>query len=637
MLDGCRPRRRRSWIEFAREELVIPSGRMAGERFDPDFQPSHRLLLKEFDNPVWNRFVITGPSQDGKSLFGLAVPCMRHLFDFEQTVGVLVPRMELAKEKWDRDFRPAIECSRYASLLPREGSGSQGGRFESITFRNGAVLKFLSGGGRDKKRASFTTQVLLVTETDGMDEPGERSRESDPITQAEARTLSFGWERRIYLECTVSTKGGRIWKEYEASSRGRIVRRCPYCGRWVSPEREHLVGWQDADNEVQADQMAHFRCPECSHPWSEEDRRRANSTSRIVHRGQEVTPEGHIVGAVTDTRTCGVRWSAVDNHFLTAGFIGTKEWAAARAENEEMADRELCQFFWATPPSPIGLHAVLVTCEGLMGRMGFGPRGQVPRDTAYLTVGIDVGKWTLHWIAVAWLLDGRAHVIEYGKQKTEAGALGAELAVYAALGELAERLEAGFTWRGEELRVPDQVWIDSGYLTDTIYQACAEHAPRFRPVKGLGSGQRSGARYVAPRQAGGAVVLTGEQWHLVYLKDRGLHIVELGSDYWKTWARERLMVPLGQPGGMTFFKTMPRDHLDLTRQLTAEDPDADGKWVAHRSNNHWNDALYQACAAANFCGFTLLPAPKSGNEQALGPIIKPVAGLDGRPFLISQR
>ena len=84
---------------------------------------------------------------------------------------------------------------------------------ESIQFRNGATLKFMSGGGGDKSRAGFTSRVVVVTETDGLDLAGTKSRESVKITQLEARTRAYGSRKRIYLECTVSTEDGRTWRE----------------------------------------------------------------------------------------------------------------------------------------------------------------------------------------------------------------------------------------------------------------------------------------------------------------------------------------------------------------------------------------------------------------------------------------
>jgi phage terminase large subunit GpA-like protein len=114
----------------------------------------------------------------------------------------------------------------------------------------------MSGGGGDKSRAGFTSRVVVITETDGMDQPGLTSREADKITQLEARTRAYGSRKRIYMECTVSTEQGRTWQEYTQGTQSRIVLPCPHCKAWVSPEREHLTGWQGADSQAAARQVS---------------------------------------------------------------------------------------------------------------------------------------------------------------------------------------------------------------------------------------------------------------------------------------------------------------------------------------------------------------------------------------------
>ena len=116
--------------------------------------------------------------------------------------------MDMAADKWREHILPAIEHSRYRDLLPKRGGGSRGGRVESLKFANGATLKYMSGGGGDKSRAGFTSRVVVITETDGMDEPGRSSREADKVSQLIARTRAYGERARIYMECTVSTEGG---------------------------------------------------------------------------------------------------------------------------------------------------------------------------------------------------------------------------------------------------------------------------------------------------------------------------------------------------------------------------------------------------------------------------------------------
>ncbi len=60
------------------------------------------------------------------------------------------------------------------------------------------------------------SQALMFSKTDGMDVSGKLSRDADKVSQLIARTKAFGSLARIYLECTVSTEGGRTWQEISA-------------------------------------------------------------------------------------------------------------------------------------------------------------------------------------------------------------------------------------------------------------------------------------------------------------------------------------------------------------------------------------------------------------------------------------
>src|SRR5678816_4563381 len=142
---------------------------------------------------------IRDSTQSGKTLACFVIPLLYHLFELGETVICGLPDMDMAADKWREDILPVIERSRYRQLLPSSGGGSRGGRVETIQFANGATLKYMSGGGSDKSRAGFTSRVVVITETDGMDQSGGRSRESDKITQLEARTRAYGSRKRIYI------------------------------------------------------------------------------------------------------------------------------------------------------------------------------------------------------------------------------------------------------------------------------------------------------------------------------------------------------------------------------------------------------------------------------------------------------
>ena len=76
---------------------------------------------------------------------------------------------------------------------------------------------------------------------------------------------------------------------------------------------------------------------------------------------------------------------------------------------------------------------------------------------------------------------------------------------------------------------------------------------------------------------------------------------------------------MGSPGAMTLFQASPQEHLALAKHLTAEVKTEEFvagkgvvvKWERLRRQNHWFDAIYNACAAGYFCGVRLVDEAKA--------------------------
>jgi phage terminase large subunit GpA-like protein len=620
VLSWLFPRPIPSMREWAERTIIVPDGPHKGERFDCNTQPFSRLFFDAVDSGRWDRIVATGPTQTGKSLICYVIPVLYHLFAIGETVVAGLPTMDIAQDKWAEDFLPVIEASPdLRDMLPTTGEGSRGGKVKGrVKFRNGATLRFMSGGGRDKSRAGFTGRVLAVTEVDGLDEQGATSREADKLKQMEGRLRAYLKAGiREYLECTVTTRDGRIWQEYLGGTESRIARPCPHCKAYVTPEREHLTGWQGAENELQAREGAVWTCPACDAEWTEEERYAANLRSVLVHRGQEVTPEGTVVGPAPQTRTLGFRWTAVDNHFATAADVGADEWGAMREVDRENAERELCQFIHSIPYEDPDVELTPLNADAVASRTAGLKRGIVPVGCVGVSVGVDTGKRRLHWTAIAWQQDDSGSVIDYGEQPVDADALGVDRALREALAALVAFFEGGWqTQTGEKIR-PSQVWIDSGWHehTDAVYgfcrganTGCKPGAERYRPSKGFGEGQRGTTRYHAPKQTTTEVRYIGKEYHFSRTKRAGQSVVHVNSDHWKSELHVRLAMAPDEPGAILLYDTAsPNGHVDFVDQITAEvqkEKWIKGKgtmvvWERIRRKNHYIDSSYSAVAAGH--------------------------------------
>lgn len=604
------------WVESA---IVLPSGPFSRERFRHHRHPVSRLWFDAIDSGNWSRFAATGPTQNGKTLMCYVAPILYHLFEIGETAIVGLPTMDMANDKWEQDFKPVIEASEYRDLLPSKGEGSRGGQVKrSITFRNGATLRFMTAGGNDKKRAGFTSRVLGVTETDGMDEAGETSREADKIEQLEGRTRAFGRTgKRVYLECTASIETGRIWQEIKHGTDSQILRPCPHCSEYVAPEREHLIGWEGADSEDDAAERAYWSCPSCAKPWTEDERHHAARSALLVHRGQSVL-RSKVIGAPPKTQTLGFRWSAIDNPFVTAADLGAEEWMAKKAHDHEGAEKKMRQFVWCLPYEPPDIDLTPLTMEQVQGKQTTWKRGALPDGCIGIAVGVDTGKRVLHWDAKAIMPDGSKPVIDYGTQTVDADKLGVYQGLLDAFTKLHGFFEAG--WCG---RRPDQVWIDSAYHehTDAVYAICEEAnkglafgKERYRPTKGHGEGQIRMGRYVAPNSKTKDALYIGREYHIRRVRRngrllRGVLLVHVNADHWKSSLHQGFLIPPGEPGCISMFDAADKaTHEEYSRHQVAEkqvEKFIPGRgtvvvWERIDRNNHYLDAGYLSTVAGDF-------------------------------------
>ncbi len=674
----------RSLRQFAEDEIVIPEGRFEGRRFRCDRLPHVRLFFDEIDSGRWRRVAFTGPTQAGKTLL-LVIIYLYHLFELAETVIFGVASADMADDKWREEIEPVLERTRYNHLRPTRGSGSRGGRVTgAVKFRNGATLKFMSGGGGDAIISHFTARVSGATEADKLDLTAKRSREADKISRLEARTDSFGDQARFYFESTCSYSRGRIWREYKLGTKSRIACPCPHCEQYVTPEREHLLGWQGAGTLTAAEKLASFHCPACGEQISESERIKMNHRAVLLHR-EEGTEEGNeatrreegneatrqpgtkqapgarpslprCLGAslpsspLPETDTFSYRWNAFNNLLWTTGFIAGREWKAAQEPDEENAKKKLLQFTWALPYDPPSLDLSELDWHTLARRATKQPRGQVPLETAHLTVAIDLGQRWCNWVALAHAADGSPHVVDYNLLEVPSEGLGIERGLLAALREFRDLCTSGWPQaRGGANWLPELVYIDAGNWAEIVYAFVRESGEPFCAVKGHGVSQAGAGQYRSRKSTGSDVLHVSPcgRYHVVWLPDSGVRLYELDADAWKSWLRARATTSPEQPGALTLYAGDAQFHRMFCQHLCAERPleeyiagrGAVIRWEnTRRRPNHFLDAVYMAGAAGHLAGARLLDEQATPVEEEPEP--RKRRGLtmpDGRAFLVTER
>ena len=382
------------------------------------------------DSMRWKTIIISGPSQSGKTLSAFVIPILRDTMELQYNTIAAFPEADMASDKWDSDFMPTLTDSpelRY--LIPEKGPGSKGGRIKDrVTLGNGVDIKIMSRGGKDTAKAGFTSPRVYVTEAAGWSHSGESSVEANPLRQLRARMKAFkrtDSRRCMVVEGTLTVEEELPWSARGEddnatliSTRSQLLSPCPHCGDWISPQRKHLVGWRDALTEDQAANEARWLCPTCERAIDDDERKKSVADLRLVHHGQSVNEHAEVIGDRPETSALWFHWQGWHNLLRDIGDFGAAEWEGDQTEEgteeQDNAQRELAQFdFSHCYKSTLADNAPL-KATAIRERTDEWGRNLLPPDTDKLTIGVDIGKWTCWWVAVAWRKCGRLHIPAYG-------------------------------------------------------------------------------------------------------------------------------------------------------------------------------------------------------------------------------
>jgi len=622
-LVECQSDKLRTMREWAEEEIILPNGPHKDEPYRAETQPYARLFFEAVESGDWRQYWSVGPTQSGKTLTCAIIPLLYYLFERRETVIFGVPDMESALDKWTMDILPVLEKTKYRSLLPAKGAGSRGGKFNSVAFRNGATLKFMTAGGGDKSRAAFTARVLVITEVEAFGTQSTTSTEANKLEQLLGRLLADPEHSRVFAECTATTEDGVIWARHQRGSCSRIALPCPHCGEHVTLERENLSGFEGANGEKDAESETSWYCSECGAAWTEDERRAANHKAVLLHQGQAISAGGIVEGDAPRTYQFSFRWSAINNLFFSTGYLGIEMHRRELAENEDSAERQVCQFLFATPYTPPSLDIDPLKAEVVEKRQTNLEKGVIPEDAKVLDLGIDIGLHISHWALFCGREGGRPYIPDYGAFEVPGRQMDAERAIKVSLHTFRESIQDGWRCEGSDKRYhPQEIWIDARYMTEAVLQFCKEAGPQFRPVFSFSTTawHAQYRRIYAPKKKSSTVAHVGEGYHFTMDTKHGIYRVNRDADYWKGWVHQRFRTPQGNRGALEMFSSLDEhQHAGFVESLLSEKEIEEEKpghgtvrrWIVVKDKkSHWLDALGMASAAAHWCGWRVMSDPE---------------------------
>jgi phage terminase large subunit GpA-like protein len=397
------------------------------------------------------------------------------------------PTVELAKRNSRQRIDPLIEES--AALRDKvkpARSRDAGNTMLSKEFAGGILI--MTGANSAVGLRSTPARYIFLDEVDAY--PASADEEGDPVSLAEARSLTFAHRRKVFLVSTPTIRGlSRIEREFEASDQRRFFVACPHCGilQWLKFER---LRWEKGRPETAA-----YACEGCDAAIAEHHK------TAMLEAG-----EWRATATSVDPATIGFHLSAL---YSPVGWLSweriARAWEAAQGSDEAIRafrNTILGETWVETGEAP--------DWRRLYDRRGSWPSGTVPRGGLFLTAGADVQKdrievdvWAWGRGLESWLVD---HVvIDGGPEHAE------------TWGQLAALLMQ--TWShasGAALQIA-RLAIDTGYEAPAVYAwARRQGFAQVAPIKGVDGFNRaspvSGPTWVDATEGGKRIRRGARLW-----------------------------------------------------------------------------------------------------------------------------
>lgn len=139
------------------------------------------------------------------------------------------PTVDLAKRNSRQRIDPLIdESPALRDRVKPARARDAGNTMLSKEFAGGILI--MTGANSAVGLRSTPARYIFLDEVDAY--PASADEEGDPVSLAEARTLTFSHRRKVFMASTPTIRGvSRIEREFEASDQRRFFVPCPHCGQ----------------------------------------------------------------------------------------------------------------------------------------------------------------------------------------------------------------------------------------------------------------------------------------------------------------------------------------------------------------------------------------------------------------------
>ena len=332
------------------------------------------------------------------------------------------------------------------------------------------------GPNSGSKLRSFSVKNLLFDEIDAY--PLQTGNEGDPIKIAEKRTDSFELTRKIlYISTPLEKESSKINYLFGRGDQRFYFVPCIKCGHLQTLEFGQLKFEKDKKGSLIIDSV-HYECIKCKAKWK--------NYNKVDFLAMESGAKWKPTGIPKEE---GLRSYHINALYSP---VGMKSWESICNEFISAQDdiMELKTFTNTVLGLPWEDQHHAPRPDSIMSNQGGYDRGMVPKEAHFITLGADVQGDRIECEVVAWSKYFESWSIDYkvfhveNDKLIKNGGPGAEDGESQVWSELYNYITSEFPIFGGGVMNLEIALIDSGYVTDTIYDFCSQFDGGVFPIMG---------------------------------------------------------------------------------------------------------------------------------------------------------
>lgn len=450
MLESLLIRDKPSPFEWAQTALSMPVKtspsrpgplRFAGQEF-------LREPLEALRDDAVSHITLAFGAQVAKTTYNMVAWAYMRAFEPAPALWAL-PTKEIARMFVRERFRPFLDANPWLIAgVPRESLGSLGFQFADSN------LSFV-GVNNPGELSSRPVSFVVMDEAAKFEH--RKKAEASPDTLIEDRTISF-LRKKILSTSTPSTEDHPFWQRFLHSDQRHYFMPCPHCSEPFEFKftRQDVTWQQPEEGKVDLDTVrrtARIVCPHCGGQIDEPARR------AMIPRGQWLP-----LNPAAASAERGYHLNSLYSCFLTLGDVAVEFVKASRSREGVFAMQNFVNSYLAEPFTVYSVRVREETVEKL--RSPEYKRGELPAHFHYLAIAYDCHQREQWWAVCAIGDAGEQWVIDWGSILSIA-----DIPAHAA----------SLEYDGHGVQIG---FVDAGYATDAVYDACQASGGLLYPSKG---------------------------------------------------------------------------------------------------------------------------------------------------------